>query len=143
MSINPFTKFKDEVRTYIINGKKYRPQNYDASVQQFGKEVTLIDAVRYSLNTIAVQVLDKMDKQKVANFIRKAGFLDSPERARRVPEVLSLALGTCELSSMELATMYSIFCRGGKTVYPYIIRKISDSTGYVYYDVSRGRKSFF
>ena len=124
-----------------MNGEKYRPQNYDASVQQFGKEVTLIDAVIF-IEYYCCSGSDKMDKQKVANFFRKAGFLDSPEKARRMPEFYPLLWEPANYPAWELATMYSIFCRGGKTVYPYIIRKISDSTVCLL-RCQAGRKSFF
>lgn len=136
MSINPFTKFKDEIKTYIDNGKIYKPQNYHPN-HVYGNIVTLYDALKRSLNTISVAVFSQMDKKEVADFIRNACFMYSDEDRKRVPEVLSLALGTCELSSLELATGYSVFCRGGNNIYPIIIKKIYDSKGNVYYDYKR------
>jgi penicillin-binding protein 1A len=135
--INPFSKFKDELKTYRINNKSYTPKNYDDPTHEYGNMVTLYDAVKMSLNTISIQVLNQMDIKSAADFIRNAAFLYSDEEKKRVPEYLSLGLGTCELSPLELATAYSVFARGGKNIYPLMIKKIYDSTGYVYYDYQR------
>ena len=140
--VNPFTKFKDEIVTYNIFGKKYTPKNYHAN-HKYGEMVTLYDALKRSLNTISVKVFNEMEKKKVAEFIQKAAFLDSVKDKKRVPEVLSLALGTCELSTLELATAYSAFCRQGKSIRPFIIKKIYDKRGNVYYDYLRQRNIFF
>ncbi len=141
IEINPFTKFKDELVTYIINGKKYTPRNY--SGKESNEMVTLYDAVKRSLNTISVKVLNEMDIKKVAEYIQKAAFFVTPEDKKRIPDVLSLALGTCELSTLELATAYSVFCRKGKSIHPYLIKKIYDNKGNVYYDYSRENNPFF
>jgi penicillin-binding protein 1A len=140
-NINPFTKFKDDIFEYTINGKKYKPRNYSPS-HQYGSMVSLHDALKKSLNTIAVEVLNDMTIEDVAGNLRDAAYLTGTGDEKRVPAVLSLALGTCELSPMELAGAYSIFPRGGTTVYPFIIRKITGPDGYVYYDQSRENNEF-
>lgn len=140
--INPFTKFKDDLFTYDIDGKKYTPRNYHAN-HKYGNMVTIHDALKNSLNTIAVEVFSQMDKKEVSDFIKTATFLNNEDGNKRIPEVLSLALGTCELSPLELATAYSIFPRLGKHIYPIIIKKISDYKGNVYYDCERENNPFF
>jgi membrane carboxypeptidase/penicillin-binding protein len=139
--IHPFSKFKDEIIEYNINGKKYSPKNYHFN-HVYGNTVTLYDALKTSLNTVAVQVMNKMEIKKVADFIRTDAFLNE-EESKHVPEVLSLALGTCELSPLELAAAYSIFPRGGKSIYPVIIKKISDTSGNIYYDINREKNPYF
>ena len=49
----------------------------------------------------------------------------------KLPRVASLALGTAELSMLELATAYSSFLNGGKASTPYFIQKITDASGKV------------
>jgi len=139
--INPFTKFKDELISYNINGKKYTPKNYHFN-HIYGNTVTIYDALKTSLNTVSVQVLNEIDIKDVSDFIKNITYLNQDEY-KRVPEVLSLALGTCELSPLELATGYSIFPRGGKTIYPIVIKKIYDKKGTVYYDKDRQNNPFF
>jgi penicillin-binding protein 1A len=138
--INPFTRFKDEVTTYKINGRDYTPRNYSAN-HKYGEMVTLSDALKRSLNTIAVQVLNLMDIKNFANFINDITFHNDGNK--RVPEVLALALGTAELSTLELARAYTIFPRGGIPVYPEMIKKITDIYGNVYYDSNRENNSNF
>ncbi|MBN2544423.1 MAG: transglycosylase domain-containing protein [Spirochaetes bacterium] len=142
---HPFSKFKDEIKTYIVNNKKYEPKNYDIN-HKYGNIVTIYDAVKTSLNTVSVSVFNEMNdeqKDKVVDFIQKAAFLYSEKDKKRVPKVLSLALGTCELSTLELAAAYSVFCRGGKSLYPIIIKKIYDKKGNVYYDYTRDNNPNF
>jgi membrane peptidoglycan carboxypeptidase len=137
----PFTRYKDEAYTYTINGQKYAPVNYHGDPS--GEYVTIYDALKTSLNTIAVNVFDQMEPRPVADFIRDAAFLYTTQERKRVPEVLSLSLGTCELSPLEVAVAYTVFPRGGKSLYPVLIRKISDRRGYVYYDVAREKNPRF
>ncbi len=142
IEIHPFSKFKDEIVTYTIAGKKYTPKNYHYN-HQYGDMVTLYDALKRSLNTIAVKVLNLMNIKDVAEFIRKASYLTDEKNAERIPEVLSLGLGVCELSTLELATAYSIIPNYGKTKYPYLIKRIYDDTGNIYYDIERENNPYF
>ena len=139
--IHPFSKFKDEIRTYKVNGKNYTPKNYSGKAS--GEMITVYDALKQSLNTIPIQIMNELPIQEVANMIREASFLTDEKSSKRVPEVLSLALGTCEMSSLELASAYCIFPRLGKTVYPTTIRKIYDVKGTVYYDRDREYNPYF
>ncbi len=142
LAINPFTKFPDELVTYTVNGQDYRPVNYSPN-HRYGDMVTLYDAMKMSLNTVAVAVMNKMEHQQVADLIIKAAGIDNDDGRRRVPAVLSLALGTCEMTTLELATAYSIIPRGGSAVTPVMIRKIYDSKGYVYFDYERATNPYF
>ncbi len=140
ISVHPFTKFKDEITTYTINGKNYTPKNYNPN-HKYGTMVTLNDALKRSLNTIAVTVMNILDVKEVSALIKKAAQL-SPDTTN-VPEVLSLALGTAEMSSYDLATAYCIFARSGLTVKPVMITKIYDVNGTIYYDSKRERNPYF
>jgi len=142
IDIHPFSKFKDEIVTYNIDGKKYTPKNYHYN-HKYGDMVTLYDALKRSLNTISVKVLNQMDIKEVANFIRKAAYLTDQNNSQRIPEVLSLGLGVCELSTLELATAYCIIPNYGKNRYPFLIKKIYDYTGNIYYDIERENNPYF
>lgn len=139
-NIHPFTRYKDEIITYKINGKDYSPKNYSDN-HQYGGMVTLYDALKRSLNTVAVQVLNDLDIPKTAQFIRRAASVS--KKNSEVPEVLSLALGTAEFSPLQLASAVSIFPRLGDTVYPSAIKRIYDRKGTVYYDIERRKNPFF
>ena len=140
ISIHPFTKFKDEITTYTINGQNYTPKNYNPN-HKYGTMITLYDALKRSLNTIAVTVMNILDVKEVSTLIKKAAQL--PPDTPNIPEVLSLALGTAEMSSYDLATAYCIFARSGLTVKPVMITKIYDVNGTIYYDSKRERNPYF
>lgn len=138
--IHPFTRFKDEIRTFKVNGRSYTPKNYSPH-HKYGSMVSLYDALKRSLNTIAVQTMEFLPAEDVVQLLGDAAGVVVP--TKRIPPVLSLALGTAELSALELATAYCIFPRGGKSVYPAMIRRISDTRGNVYYDSKRKINPYF
>lgn len=142
LEIHPFTKFKDEIVTYNINGKKYTPKNYHYN-HKYGDMVTLYDALKRSLNTIAVKVLNLMDIKNFVDFFKKITYLTDQNDSKRIPEVLSLGLGVCELSCLELATAYCVIPNYGRTKYPYLIKRIYDDNGNIYYDIERENNPYF
>jgi penicillin-binding protein 1A len=79
--------------------------------------------------------------EEVVQLIGDAASVKVP--TKRIPPVLSLSLGTAEMSSLELAAAYCVFPRGGKSVYPTMIRRISDTRGNVYYDSKRKINPYF
>ena len=138
--IHPFTKFKDEIKTFKVNGRSYTPKNYSAS-HKYGSMVSIYDALKRSLNTVAVQTMELLPMEEVVQLVGDAAGVIVP--TKRIPAVLSLSLGTAELSALELATAYCVFPRGGKSVFPTTIRRISDTRGNVYYDSKRKINPYF
>jgi len=78
--------------------------NYD---KKFRGPVTLREAVERSLNVPAARVGQAVGIGKVIEMARRLG-IESP-----LPAVPSLALGTAEVSPLELAVVYSTFANGG------------------------------
>lgn len=118
-------KFTDEVARYKMGGGRYwAPRNYGN--HYFG-EVTLATALQKSLNTVAVKLLKKVDLDRVIELISQA----SGTPIDNFPRNLSLALGTADLSPMQMASAYSIFANGGYQVEPYFIERIEDRNGEV------------
>lgn len=138
--IHPFTRFKDEIKTFKVNGQSYTPKNY-SPYHKYGSMISIYDALKRSLNTVAVQTMELLPAEEVVQLLGDAAGVVVP--TKRIPPVLSLALGTAELSALELATAYCVFPRGGKSVYPAMIRRISDTRGNVYYDSKRKINPYF
>lgn len=90
--------------------------NYDLNYSMKG-------ALSNSVNTVAVKVLEATGLEKVINQALEMGI------ESELPEVPSIALGTAELSILELATAYTSFVNHGRTAKPYFITKIEDSEG--------------
>jgi penicillin-binding protein 1A len=90
-------------------------------------EVSLREAFAHSLNSVAVQLLQRVGPERVVKAARRLGIvsdlLASP----------SLALGTSEVSLLELTAAYATFDNRGNGVLPHAILEISDGGGTVLY----------
>ncbi|MDX1470313.1 MAG: penicillin-binding transpeptidase domain-containing protein, partial [Flavobacteriaceae bacterium] len=81
-----------------------------------------------SVNTIAVKVLKAVRISPVIDLAHRMGINSD------IPAVPSIALGTAELSLLELATAYTGYANRGVSPDPYFITKIEDSKGKVIYE---------
>ncbi len=97
--------------------------------------VTLARATELSINTVFAKLILDLGADEVA---RTAEALGVP---RRLPPYPSLALGTIEVSPVELASMYATIAAGGMWREPYLIERITDSDGRVLFrhDASQRR----
>ena len=117
--INPSTLVKDEK----INIGGYTPKNWYGSYKGY---ITARHALAQSVNTIAVKLLQEVG---VGYFLEKMSLILSiptSELKERFGNNLSLALGSGELSPMELAMVYSTIANGGYKIRPKKILKITD-----------------
>ena len=121
---HPEDRMIDEPVTYKFGGRTWSPQNYD---KKFRGEVTLSTAVHQSINTVAVRVLEQTGVVPVIELLARS--TGAPKD--RFPRNLTLALGTFDLSPLELARGYAVFANGGNSVEPYFLRGIEDREGRV------------
>ncbi|MEI2301162.1 transglycosylase domain-containing protein [Ensifer sp. MJa1] len=103
----------------------WTPENYD---QKYRGEVTIADALANSLNTIAAQLVMEVGPQNVVKVAHRLG-IDSEMQANA-----SIALGTSEVSLVELTSAYAPFMNGGFKATPHVIRRISKADGTVLYE---------
>lgn len=87
--------------------------------------VSMQEALRKSMNTVSVKILEKTGIPSVINMAKNMGINS------KLPRVASLALGTAELTVLEMATAYSAFLNNGKAKTPFFISKITDASGKV------------
>jgi penicillin-binding protein 1A len=102
----------------------WQPANFEKG---FNGSVTLRDALAHSINTAAVRVLDRTGIDRVHATARRLG-ITAP-----LGHDLSLALGTSEVTLLELTGAYTAFANGGRAVWPYAITEIRDRGGQVLY----------
>jgi len=112
----------------------WKPKNYNN--RYYGK-VNLEFAIKKSLNSIAVQLLEIVGPQKVIGLISNALDLSKEESNQRFKPYLSLALGVYSFSPLELARAYAIFPGYGEKTFPYSIKKIINNKGKVILDNER------
>ena len=103
----------------------WSPQN--ASGKYVGP-VTLRDALAYSLNTVSARLAIDVGPQTVVDAAMRMG-ISSPMEA-----VPSIALGTSEVSLLELTAAYAPFANGGFGVIANVITRIETADGEVLYE---------
>lgn len=101
-------------------GGMWRPKNY--SGKYFG-EVTLIDALANSYNTAAVRLLQRIGLKSVHKLSTELGLTSE------MPGDLSLALGSVDVSLLEMSAAYSPFICEGMYSAPLFIDKIEGTDG--------------
>ncbi len=116
----PDTLFEDAPVT--IDG--WSPRNFS---DHYRGPVTLHEAFARSINTVAVRVAQYAGFSAVAAMAKRAG-IESP-----LPALPSIALGSAELSLLELTGAYASFANGGYRVTPYAIVEIAAPDGEVLY----------
>ncbi|NPA32491.1 MAG: PBP1A family penicillin-binding protein [Aquificae bacterium] len=102
-------------------GKDWIPKNYDR--RTYGK-LTLRYALARSINTAAVNLLDEVGFKIVLTVGKKVG-LDN------LKPYYSLALGTVEVTPLQLTSAYQVFANLGKRCEPFFVKKILDEKGNV------------
>jgi penicillin-binding protein 1A len=114
-----------------IEKGKYRPRNFG---HKYHGEVTLFEALTWSLNTVAVNLAKDVGIDKVVSTARLLGIKTDLE-----PD-LSLALGSSGVPMIEMVGAYATIANGGVSVDPYGIKSIKNDNGDVLYEhSSKGR----
>jgi penicillin-binding protein 1A len=103
-----------------IDVRGWQPEDY--SHQYFGP-VTLTKALSLSLNTVAVRLCLEVGPAAVVKTARRLG-ITSDLQANA-----TIALGTSEVTPLELVTAYVPFANGGIGVQPYVITKVRTAAG--------------
>ena len=102
------------------HGPDWTPKNFD---NQFKGWVTVRDALVNSRNICAIRVAMETGIQPIIDTARAAGL-----NAKMDPYP-SLALGTCAVSPLEMATAYATLARNGMYMPPQMIREIVTEDG--------------
>lgn len=101
-------------------GGAWTPKNYDG---KYEGQITIKDAVAYSKNAATVRLLEEVGISTVKETIAELGI------NAEVPDNLSIALGTSNMTLLELVKGFSVFANGGYRIKPIFIRKIIDEDG--------------
>ena len=107
-----------------IKIKGWQPENY--SHEYFGP-VTLTKALALSLNTVSVRLTMEFTPMAVIRTAHRLGI------ASRLEPNASIALGTSEVSPLELVGAYATFANGGFAVVPHVIERIATTDGKLLY----------
>jgi penicillin-binding protein 1A len=104
--------------------KGWRPENY--SHQYYGP-VPLRQALAMSLNTVSVRLTLEFTPAAVVRTAHRLGI------ASKLEPNASIALGTSEVSVIEMVGAYATFANGGFAVTPHVVERVRSASGRLIY----------
>ncbi len=111
-------------------GGEWAPTNYDTETTGWRGLITMREAVRDSVNVYAVKLLHHLGVDHGWQFAKNNLGLPVQDNEK----VLSLALGTFQVSTLEMASAYSSFANNGVKTEPYSVTKVMSSNGDTLYE---------
>lgn len=118
--LHPNSKFIDKPIT--VDG--WSPKNYAG---KYRGRITYSQALAYSSNSVAVQVLEKVGADDVIATARRLG-LTTP-----IPRNSSIALGSAEVNLIQLTSVYATLANHGRGILAHGILEVRDGKGNVLY----------
>ncbi|MDD5015571.1 MAG: penicillin-binding protein 1A [Atribacterota bacterium] len=112
----------------------WSPENYE---QEFNGPVTLREAFEQSINVVGVKLLEQVGVKEVINYAHKAGITSELR-----PD-LSLALGTSEITPLEITSAYATIANLGVRIDPLSIIRIEDYSGNIIKENITQKKKVF
>jgi penicillin-binding protein 1A len=136
---SPYYKVKDTTFTWEQPGavkaqagttkvdSVWKPQNYDGTSS--GQMMTLSQGLANSVNTVTARLALDMNPRTVVQYARQMGV-----RRSELQAVPSIALGTSNVTLLEMATAYSTLANGGLYNEPVSVTRIEDRYGNVIWE---------
>ncbi len=124
--LTPSTQISDEpfmLTAQQTGSKPWSPKNYGNTYEPM---LTMRQGLYKSRNMVSIRIMQAVGPKYVQDYLVRFGF----DRERQ-PAVLPLALGAGSVTPLQLAGAYAIFANGGYRVPPYVIERVTDSTGKV------------
>lgn len=123
-AITAVTHVNDEPTTFWFDGKPYEPRNH---YREFYGPVTLRQALAKSMNIPAVKVAEMAGFANIVDLAERAGL-------SRIEPTPSLALGSYEVTPLDIAGAYTVFSNHGMWVKPVFVKSIRNDGGEVVFD---------
>jgi penicillin-binding protein 1A len=104
-------------------GKEWKPRNFEKD--EFDGPMLLKTALAESKNTVSVKLTDALGVDAVIGFARRMGI------ESELPRNLTLALGTGEVTPLELTNAYATIAARGQLAQPVMVLRVKDRDGAV------------
>jgi penicillin-binding protein 1A len=121
--MNPNDTIEDSPVSFPSAQGQWSPQNYD---HKFEGTITLRRAIAQSRNIPAVKLLQRFGVDKEIEYVKRFG-VTSPNLAPYLP----MALGSAEVTLLEMTSAYSVFPNDGVRLLPRLIQRVTDYSGVV------------
>jgi len=109
-------------------GKEWKPQNFERD--EYDGPMLLKAALAHSKNTVSAKLVDALGVDAVIGFARRAGIESD------LPRSLSLALGTGEVTPLELVNAFATLAAEGFHAPPILVTRVRDRDGNVLEETS-------
>jgi penicillin-binding protein 1A len=116
----PASVVMDGPITIKIGNDSWTPKNYDGKA---AGPATLRSGIEKSRNLMTVRLANDMGMKLVAEYAERFGVYD------KMPQHISLALGSGETTVMRMVSAYSMMANGGRQIKPSLIDRIQDRYG--------------
>ena len=103
-----------------IDVRGWRPENY---TREYFGPVTLTQALAMSLNTVSVRLTLEVGPSAIVRTAHRLGI------ASKLEPNPSIALGTSEVSLVELVSAFGTFANGGHAVVPHVVQRVRTADG--------------
>lgn len=123
--MSPETRVSDEPVT-IGN---WSPRNFGKHQYRYleGDDYSLQEAITKSINSCTVRLAQQVGTRRIAEVARRLGING------KIVTDLSMALGTTEVTLLDLTAAFGTFANNGMSVWPYGILSIKDKSGIILY----------
>jgi penicillin-binding protein 1A len=117
----PATRVVDEPVSFSVGGGNvWKPENYD---RKFRGSTTLQQAIEESVNVVTVKLQERVGVNRTVQVARRLG-VTSPLDLN-----MSLALGTSDLTLLEMTSAYGVLANQGTWMPPTTIRYVTNAKG--------------
>lgn len=122
----PSSSFKSEKTSFNTATSIYKPQNYGDIYGN--KDISMAAAIAFSDNIYAIKTHLFLGEDVMIDTAYKMGI------KTKLDQVVSLPLGTIELSFEEITNVYATLANEGKRNEPYLIEKVCDTNDNILYE---------
>jgi penicillin-binding protein 1A len=124
--IDPCELISAERQTYIDDeGEEWTPRN---GQNDYRVTYTMPGALAYSVNTVAVKVIQQAGVEETIGLAKKMGVTSD------LPKVPSISLGSSSVSLLEMTTAFACLANEGITSYPHFVLAVRDMNGNIIQD---------
>ena len=111
-------------QTYMVAGRPWTPRNTNHS--RAGQMVSLKWGLAQSSNWVSAYLMSKLDPHQFVELLHNYG-INNPD----IHPSLSLCLGPCDITVMEMVSAYTAFANHGIRCAPMFVSRIEDNEGNV------------
>lgn len=126
----PGTIVHDEPHTFKVGNELWTPGNFDG---KFMGAIPLQVALEHSRNLVSAEIVSRIGVDAIIQTARKMGITS------KIGRNLSIALGSSEMTPLELTRAYGVFPTKGVLFPSTFVTRIEDRFGKVIYDFDQER----